>query len=81
MVLPHHFMGPEQKQGYHSLLLKEAKSGVFSLKAYSGEYIVKHSKPSFQYGEASELYGRWIMKIWNDNGNDDNEFPHLVRRV
>ena len=66
--------GSRAAAGVILITTKRAKTGVFSL-GYSGEYII--NTPTELRGTVGAIrYMRMDNeKSWNDNGNDDNQFP------
>ncbi|MFC4094880.1 TonB-dependent receptor [Euzebyella saccharophila] len=66
--------GSRAAAGVVIITTKRAKTGVFSL-GYSGEYMI--NTPTELRGTVSAV--RYMQmdneKSWNDNGNDDNQFP------
>lgn len=66
--------GSRAAAGVIIITTKRAKTGVFSL-GYSGEYII--NTPTELRGTVGAI--RYMQmdneKSWNDNGNDDNQFP------
>ncbi|MEH6682023.1 MAG: TonB-dependent receptor [Sediminicola sp.] len=66
--------GSRAAAGVIIITTKRAKNGIFSVN-YSGEYIINTPTESRETVRAVRYMQMDNEKSWNDNGNDDNQFP------
>ena len=66
--------GSRAAAGVIIITTKRGKSGVFNM-GYSGEYIINTPTETRQTVGAVRYMQMDNEKAWNDNGNDNNEYP------